>query len=436
VGGRKLLDATEAGIERRDDTFELRLLEARPVFIIGPPHSGADVLTWALGQHPNILPIDEGGGWLAKFATDLRATYVLGKDGAQLPRMGIREEDFYEIFAGSINEVILRHGHYEGEYAQQVDETTPLLRYRSPADPKRRWVEPDPEYSFRVYDLLELFGRARFIHLVRDVRLAADEVIRLDRATKVSRAVEFAYSEWRRFSEASLRAERAFGSKKVLRVFNADLLADPEACLRRCLGFLDEPFSPDCLEPVEYFKETNEVTTVPGSHYRIAHPSVVEAVKLNEKLFAEPEPEYEPDPELQGELGSRSAVHVGELPLDGPVEQQGRAIGYCEDSWVDGALTAAFLAEDDIQAVTLEGELPALGLVGEATLFLTLDGSEFEETFELGEEISWTVPCSIKGQEPAQLRLRTSRVLSPSEEGLGSDPRDLVIHLRRLTFSS
>jgi hypothetical protein len=435
VGGRKLLDAAQTGIARRGDGLELRLLEARPVFVIGAPHSGADVLTWALGQHPNILPIDQGGGWLAKFATDLRATFVLGKDGAQLPRLGIREDDFYEIFAGSINEVILRHGRYDSDYAQHVDETTPLLRYRSPADPKSRWVDAAPEYSFRVFDLLELFRRARFIHLVRDVKLAADEVIRLDRAARGARAVEFAYSEWRRFSEACLRAERAFGSGTVLRLFHEDLLADPEDSLNRCLGFLDEPFVPDCLEPVQYFKETTDPITIPGAHHRSAHPSVVEALKLSEKLFDEPDPNYEPDTELRSELGAKSAVHAGELPLDGPVEQQGRAIGYCEDSWVDGALTAAFLAEEDIQTVTVEGELPALGLVGEATLFLTLDGNEFEETFELGEEISWTVPCSIKGQEPAHLRLRSSRVVSPSEEGLGSDPRDLILHLRRMTFS-
>jgi hypothetical protein len=434
VGWRKLLDATQTRIAGRDNWIDLRLLEARPIFIIGPSHSGADVLRWALGQHPNILPLDQTG-WLANFATDLRATYVLGKRGAQLPRMGIREDDFYEIFAGSINEVVLRHGRYDSYFAQQVDETTPLLRYRSPTDPKTRWVDAEPEYSFRVFDLVQLFRRARFIHVVRGVRFAADPVIRLDRAARGSRAVEFAYGEWRRLTMASIRAERAFGSSTVLRVLYKDLMSDPETSLRRCLGFLDEPFNPDCLEPVQYFKDRSNEMPEPPIHERLAHPAVVDAIKLSDRLLEAPEPEYEPQPVLQSELGAASAVAAGRLPVEGPVQQQGRAIGYCDDSWVDGALAAAFLAEEAVSSVTFEGDLPAMGLSGEVTLYLTLGGTEHEETFELGDELSWTVPCSIEEKEAVHLRLRSSRAISPGEEGLGTDPRDLIVHLRRVSFS-
>ena len=34
-------------------------LGRKPVFIIGSPRSGTSILTWALGQHPNLYPLEE-----------------------------------------------------------------------------------------------------------------------------------------------------------------------------------------------------------------------------------------------------------------------------------------------------------------------------------------------------------------------------------------
>ena len=80
--------------------------QASPIFIIGSPGSGTSVLTWALGQHPRLLPVEEGD-WLCKLAVNLPTTFSLGiarGERSQLSSMGIAPREFYESIGDSINE--------------------------------------------------------------------------------------------------------------------------------------------------------------------------------------------------------------------------------------------------------------------------------------------------------------------------------------------
>ena len=59
----------------------LVVADPRPAFVVGPYRSGTSILTWALGQHPNIWPLDEtrwlqllGSGALAAYAVATNAT--------------------------------------------------------------------------------------------------------------------------------------------------------------------------------------------------------------------------------------------------------------------------------------------------------------------------------------------------------------------------
>jgi hypothetical protein len=49
-----------------------RRQENRPIFVVGSPRSETSILTWCLGQHPNILPLAESG-WMG----DLQLTLAL-----------------------------------------------------------------------------------------------------------------------------------------------------------------------------------------------------------------------------------------------------------------------------------------------------------------------------------------------------------------------
>ena len=51
----------------------------KPIFVVGSPRSGTSILTWCIGQHPNILPQEESN-WLGPFAVDAAVGYQRGSE--------------------------------------------------------------------------------------------------------------------------------------------------------------------------------------------------------------------------------------------------------------------------------------------------------------------------------------------------------------------
>lgn len=411
----------------------------RPVFIIGSPRSGTSALTWALGQHPNLLPVEETR-WLAKLAVDLRATYQLGRQAyvSQIASMGIGVADFYGAFGNAVNDMILSHGRYDSDFRRNVDERSPFQRYRQPTDPKNRWVDGTPEYSRAVYDLLELFPKAQFIHILRDVHQVANSLVHFDQAGASARTPEDAYEEWYGLVRACVDAERAFGSKTVLRVRHADLLAKPESVVWRCLDFLGEPFNTHCVEPLDHVINTSGATTEPAVPEHDEFSIVARAIGLNDLLFSEGDPDYEPSLEVRGELKAKSPLSAAayRLPVDGPVFQEGPAAGFCEDFWIERELAVTMLAVRSIGKVTIEGDLPLVEGPDQVSLQLSIDGREFAETFLPGQEVSWTVPCPIPRDRKAELKLASSHTWRPKQGGVSYDERELAFFLKRIVFSA
>lgn len=75
-----------------------------PIFIVGSPRSGTSILTWCLGQHPNILGLEESN-WMAQFALDVASAYRRGSargERSQLSAMGVDCLDFMATIGHSI----------------------------------------------------------------------------------------------------------------------------------------------------------------------------------------------------------------------------------------------------------------------------------------------------------------------------------------------
>jgi len=49
----------------------------KPIFVVGSPRSGTSILSWCLGQHPNILVIPESA-WMGDFTIDLAICFLYG----------------------------------------------------------------------------------------------------------------------------------------------------------------------------------------------------------------------------------------------------------------------------------------------------------------------------------------------------------------------
>jgi hypothetical protein len=243
----------------------------KPVFIVGSPRSGTSILTWCLGQHPNLLALPESS-WMGEFACNIAICYQVGAERdnrSVLSAMDIERDEFFASFGQSINDLILRH-------RQDLERKRKSTRRES--EPKRRWVDGTPEYSLYIYGLYKLFPGAVFIHLFRDVHAVVRSMLNFHRVAGIQLVAneQEAYQYWFRTVSACLKAEKAYGPRVVHRLRYAALTDDPEPAMRSLFDFLGEPYTGKCLEPLARRINTSNVPPDFNSADPATDPQVVE----------------------------------------------------------------------------------------------------------------------------------------------------------------
>ena len=218
----------------------------KPVFVVGSPRSGTSILTWCLGQHPNMFPVPESN-WMGDFAISVAIGHQIGAargDRSIFSAMDISQDELFAILGRSINDLILRH-RKDLERKRQVTSEE--------SERKGRWVDGTPEYSFHICGLRKLFPEALFIHLVRDVRSVVRSMLNFHRVAgqHLVKNEQEAYNYWFRTVSSCLLAERAYGPRVVLRLRYSDLLNAPEIAMRSVLEFIGERYTTACLNPLE-----------------------------------------------------------------------------------------------------------------------------------------------------------------------------------------
>src|SRR5438132_9319745 len=151
-------------------------LTNKPIFVVGSPRSGTSILTWCLGQHPNMLVIPESA-WMGDFAIDLAIRYQIGTargNRSVLSAMDIEREEFFARFGQSINDLILNHRKdlerkRSGYAARAVPNAVPeaSMTVQPGVNRKARWVDGTAEYSLHICGLRKLLPGALFPRSVR-----------------------------------------------------------------------------------------------------------------------------------------------------------------------------------------------------------------------------------------------------------------------------
>ena len=349
---------------------------SRPIFVVGSPRSGTSILTWCLGQHPNIIPVPESN-WMGPFAVNVAIGYQVGSARALLSilsAMGISSDEFFSHIGESINGLILKHrfdldrqrlitgaqrilkdkGFYFGEVTGELNPAmnaaiqqylgrdpfrgpleadilgslhTILDESKNPwidtlnSESKTRWVDGTPEYSWHIYGLRKLFPDALFIHIVRDALSVVHSMLNFHRVagTQLVGSEEEAYRYWLGTVSACLTAERAYGPRVIHRLKYSDLIGNPESTLRSLLNFLGEPYSEKCLEPLGERINSSDVPTDFRSEDPATASVVVEqATRLSRDLEQSLQP-TEASPTAAAEMEAAFAERVQHM---GTLESQ------------------------------------------------------------------------------------------------------------------
>ena len=232
-----------------------------PIFIVGSPRSGTSILTWCLGQHSNILPLEESD-WIGPFAVDLGVHYTTGSargERSQLSALGVSRDEFFGRLGNTISDLLRDHRRdLEAiSRASALHDPDPVSEQfcvsREADDPKRRWVDGTPENALYICALHKLFPAAKFVHIVRDARDVAASLLnfRNEHGAILVADEEQAYAYWEQRVRACVEAEQALGAKYVYRLRYVDLIERPETTLCDVLEFLGETFEPACIEPLD-----------------------------------------------------------------------------------------------------------------------------------------------------------------------------------------
>ena len=270
----------------------------KPIFIVSSGRSGSTILTWCLGQHPNIIPQEESN-WLGPFAIDAAVGYQRGSargERGQLSANFVQREELLSILGESINELILRHRRkFEDMNLRQEAgwSTAPFEISRSSDEPKSRWVDGTPENVFYICGLCKLFPEARFVHLVRDVTDVVRSLLNFfpDGRNRWVANEQAAYEHWLRRVNCCVEAEQAYGPEVVYRMRYSEIVERPEFGMRSLLDFLGEPYSAQCLEPlIQRINSSNVPVGFNASDPATDRAIVEQAKKLSDELQSSPQP--------------------------------------------------------------------------------------------------------------------------------------------------
>jgi hypothetical protein len=263
----------------------------KPIFVVGSPRSGTSILTWCLGQHPNIFPVPESS-WMGDFAVSVAIGYQIGAARGErsiLSAMDIRDNELFATVGQSINELILRH---------RKDLERKRRATSKESEPKGRWVDGTPEYSLHICGLRRLFPDALFVHICRDVRAVVRSMLNFHRVWWIQLVPneEKAYKYWLRTVSACINAEEAYGPNVVYRLRYADLVSNPESAMHSLLNFLHEPYTAKCLEPLGRRINSSNVPDDFVADDPATDPTLVaQATRLSAELETNPQ-SSEPSP--------------------------------------------------------------------------------------------------------------------------------------------
>jgi hypothetical protein len=298
----------------------------RPVFIIGAPRSGTSIMTWALGQHPNIQPMPETS-WIATMTLGGYLSYEYGSSRGRFSHLSNVEyplSQFMRRVGESIDRIV--HDCFEercrrmyGPRGAPVAGAPPGTEFqirRSADEPKRRWIDGTPYNTPFAWALVQMFPEAVFIHNLRQPHEVVTSLEAFDNVGSNPQELEQGLATWRAHASMAWLVERALGSARVFRLDFGRIAGDAEALMQELCGFLDEPYSPACVLPLGQRINSSQVDhRYQENLARLQQlPNYQEARALYDEMIARP-PTRQADDEAMERLRNHFVEHGRSHPL-------------------------------------------------------------------------------------------------------------------------
>ncbi len=239
-------------------TKDLKELDELPLFfIVGRGRSGSTLLRSLFDAHPQVkIPLE------SRFVQYLYYKYPVSRQWAPdtVSRALQDLERGFEppgLQRDHLEEEIRKHAS-----ALTFDRVCKLIYLHTHTGfPKEEILaigDKNPRYTFFIPQLLKLFPKAKFIHLVRDYR---DNIVSIQRAGKLikeSGNTYYSMGRWILYNRFILRCQRRYPNR-FLRLQFEELIRDPESVMKELCSFLELDYKPEVLNYQEgmdsYFKQ-------------------------------------------------------------------------------------------------------------------------------------------------------------------------------------
>lgn len=257
----------------------------QPIFIVGSGRSGTSALTWAIGQHPNIIVTPETN-WLTALASYLEAFYDIGKatPASHFTRFNVGLPGFLEGMGKGVDQFV--RDSFEARFPERRNVLQKpkdgMAWSRSKDDPKQRWVDGTPSNTPYVSVLAEMFPEAKFINLIRHPDNVLVSWLGISWRDPAHSTAESLLEHIYHSQKIGYLAEAALGADRIARVFFNDMTKSPEGTMGWLSKFIGEEYSPHMIEPLE--KKINS-TGETKPEVEAEHRSVIQHELLNQMRY-------------------------------------------------------------------------------------------------------------------------------------------------------
>lgn len=241
AAGLGLSDAEESAVmvnpDRQPDANFLGLEDAF-FFIVGAPRSGTTLLQTVLSRHSKIF-IPPETEFFMTFGDEAVKTWGFDQYIRQFlasqrwKDQGLRDSELRAEINRSARNV---------PTAREVFLAMMTLHARKQG--KTRIGEKSPHHCRCVWEILESFPDAKFIHLVRDARDVVASRLRMPWSVGSHLAIA---REWRRIMETHHALQGQVPAESYIEVRYESFVAQPEEQTRRICDFLGERFEPEMM---------------------------------------------------------------------------------------------------------------------------------------------------------------------------------------------